>query len=103
MSPGYILSATKCDLVILSVSCSSHIGSTWFTILIKEENKYRNVCVYKYIHIYIICIHIIYIYNIHKYIHITYVGIQNRRVKGGRSKEAIRQISTEIKFGILYL
>lgn len=66
-------SATKCDFVILSVSCSSHISQRGITILIEEEKKYR---------ILYVCVH---------------VYTRNRRVKGERSEEGIKWINTNNK------
>lgn len=51
--------AIKCDLVILSVSCFSHINKMGITILLAEEEKHRSciyVCFYidnyEYIYVY---------------------------------------------------
>lgn len=65
--------ATKCNFVILSVSCSSHISRSGITILIEEEKKYR---------ILYVCVH---------------MYTRNRRVKGERSEEGIKWINTNNK------
>lgn len=65
--------ATKCDFVILSVSCSSHISWKGIIILIEEEKKYR---------ILYVCVH---------------MYTRNRRVKGERSEEGIKWINTNNK------